>query len=221
MRQTVATLLVLIISNFVMVDALKDDYVKAPYPEIKHYLLLQKMQKEAAIKEEQRLLIEKSRKAEKKRRYLAYQEHLKRKEAKKQKAVAAAKLKRVSQSVERKGVSNSDKELLARLVTAEAKNQPFEGQVAVAAVVLNRVESAEWQDSVSSVIYAKRQFQPVSNGSINRKATDSARKAVEEALKGSDPSHGAVYFYNPAIAKGSPSPRSKKTAVIGDHVFLN
>ncbi|MDI3316011.1 MAG: LysM peptidoglycan-binding domain-containing protein [Bacillota bacterium] len=93
-----------------------------------------------------------------------------------------------------------ERDLLARLVTAEAGGEPFLAQVGVAAVVLNRVRSPLFPDTVSGVIYqvdawGNYQFTPVLNGWINRPATPSAYQAVDEALSGSDPTGGALYFW--------------------------
>jgi N-acetylmuramoyl-L-alanine amidase len=91
-------------------------------------------------------------------------------------------------------------DLLARLVTAEAESQPYSAQIGVAAVVVNRVKSDLFPNTISSVIYQKSdgyyQFTPVENGWINRPATQTARNAALEALKGSDPSNGALYYFD-------------------------
>lgn len=91
-------------------------------------------------------------------------------------------------------------DLLARLVTAEAESEPYAAQVAVAAVVVNRVKSDIFPDTISSVIYQKSdgyyQFTPVENGWINKPTTTQARNAALEALNGSDPSNGALYYFD-------------------------
>lgn len=117
------------------------------------------------------------------------------------------------------GVSHKKIELLARIVSAEAKNQPFKGQVAVAAVILNRVEHG-FGGSIRDVIYAKGQFQPVRNGTINREPVPSAYEAARAALNGKDPTQGALYFANMAIADHRPHPKAVKTVKIGDHTFF-
>ena len=123
-----------------------------------------------------------------------------------------------SSTSEKAEVSDEEVELLAKIVSAEAKGEPYKGQVAVAAVVLNRVERG-FGDSIREVIYAKGQFQPVSNGAIDRKPVASAYAAAEEALNGKDPTHGAVYFANMSIAENHPNPNARKTVKIGDHTF--
>ncbi|TLS51920.1 cell wall hydrolase [Paenibacillus antri] len=124
-----------------------------------------------------------------------------------------------SVSSEPSDVSSEEVELLARIVSAEAKNEPYKGQVAVAAVVLNRVEEEGFGDSIEEVIYSKGQFQPVSNGTIHKEPVDSAYQAAEEALHGKDPTNGAIYFANMDIADHHPNPKAKKTVKIGDHTF--
>lgn len=91
-------------------------------------------------------------------------------------------------------------DLLARLVTAEAESEPYSAQVAVAAVVVNRVKSDIFPNTISSVIYQKSdgyyQFTPVENGWINKPTTQQAKNAALEALNGSDPSNGALYYFD-------------------------
>jgi LysM repeat protein len=98
------------------------------------------------------------------------------------------------------GYSVSDLDLLARLVTAEAQDQPYGAQVAVAAVVVNRVKSSEFPNTISAVINQKidgyYQFTPVLNGWINKPATETAKKAAKEALYGSDQSKGALFYFD-------------------------
>ncbi|MDQ6596726.1 cell wall hydrolase [Bacillus salipaludis] len=118
-----------------------------------------------------------------------------------------------------KQISQKEKDLLARLVTAEAKGEPYKGKVAVAAVVLNRVKNDQFPDSIHQVIYQKRQFQPVANGMINKPAVEDAKKAVNEALAKNGQITDALYFYNPDKTD-SKWLRSKKTIKkIGHHRF--
>ncbi len=93
-------------------------------------------------------------------------------------------------------VSPAEMDLLARLVTAEAAGEPYAGQVAVAAVVLNRVRSPLFPDTIAGVIYEPWQFEPVLNGWIWNPPTATAWQAVRDALAGWDPSGGALYFFN-------------------------
>ena len=95
------------------------------------------------------------------------------------------------------GYSSSDVALLANIISAEARGEPFEGQVAVGAVVLNRVEHPSFPDTISGVVYQPGAFTAITDGQINEAVAESARKAAREALKGADPSGGAIYYYNP------------------------
>lgn len=96
--------------------------------------------------------------------------------------------------------SSYELDLLARLITAEAVSEPYQAQVAVGAVVVNRVKDSRFPNTITSVIYQKDskfyQFTPVENGWINKPATDSARKAALEALNGNDPTKGAIYYFD-------------------------
>ena len=117
------------------------------------------------------------------------------------------------------GIPDEEKDLLARLVTAEAKGEPYEGKVAVATVVLNRVENEQYPDSIKEVIYEKRQFQPVDNGMIHNPATEEAEKAVNEAIAKQGTGKGSLNFYNPKIVDSEWHESKTVTAEIGNHVF--
>ncbi len=101
-------------------------------------------------------------------------------------------------------ISPEDLRLLAKIIYAEARGESFLGQVAVGAVVLNRVKSNLFPDTIPEVIRQKNsctyQFSPVEDGTINLEPDETAYKAALEALKGSDPTNGATFFYNPEIA---------------------
>lgn len=116
--------------------------------------------------------------------------------------------------------TSEDRELMARLVRAEATGEPFAGKVAVAVVVLNRVDSKDFPNTVHDVIYQSGQFTPVVNGQINVPATDEDYKAVDEALS-EDRSKGAgsLFYYNPATATSRWLDSRPTTVVIGHHVF--
>lgn len=96
--------------------------------------------------------------------------------------------------------TQSDFDLLARLITAEADGEPYNAQVGVGAVIINRIKSSEFPDTIKSVIYQKDdvfyQFTPVENGFINKPATETAKKAAYAALHGSDPSKGSLYYFD-------------------------
>ncbi len=116
-------------------------------------------------------------------------------------------------------IVSSDHRLLSKLVYAEARGEPYKGQVAVAAVVLNRVRSSQFPNTISGVIYQRNAFSCVSNGSINRTPNDSAIRAARDAMNGWDPSGGCLYFFNPrATSDKWIRTRTVKT-VIGNHSF--
>ncbi|KOO50521.1 cell wall hydrolase [Priestia koreensis] len=116
--------------------------------------------------------------------------------------------------------NNEEKELLARLVEAEAKGEPHAGKVAVATVVLNRVDSSDFPNSISEVINQPGAFSPVSNGAINQPASDDSKRAVDEAFANRGATqNGALFFYNPQTAQDEWIKSRQVTAVIGNHVF--
>lgn len=115
--------------------------------------------------------------------------------------------------------SGSDLNLLARLVYAEARGEPYTGQVAVAAVVLNRVKSSSFPNSVAGVIYQKGAFDVVSDGQINLTPNSTAKKAAQDAINGWDPSYGAIYYFNPKTATSKWIWSRPPTVVIGNHRF--
>lgn len=98
------------------------------------------------------------------------------------------------------GSTNGDVALLARLISAEARGEPYSGQVAVGAVVMNRVEHPSFPNSISGVIYQSGAFSCLYDGQWNQPVADSAYKAAREALAGADPTGGAIYYFNPATA---------------------
>jgi N-acetylmuramoyl-L-alanine amidase len=120
-------------------------------------------------------------------------------------------------------MSNEEKDLFARLVEAEAKGESYEGKVAVATVVLNRVDSPQFPNTVTEVInqvvgnsYA---FSPVQNGEINNTASDESIRAVDEALMRKDRLNESIFFYNPEIATDTWIRTRDVVATIGNHVF--
>ena len=115
--------------------------------------------------------------------------------------------------------SDEELELLARVINAEAYGQPFEGQVAVGAVVVNRVLHPSFPDSIKAVIQQRGQFKVIENGQVDRPVTESAYRAARAALYGSDPSQGALFFYNPETVQSDFLLRRTITVRIGDHVF--
>ena len=99
---------------------------------------------------------------------------------------------------------SGDLYLLARLISAEARGEPYVGQVAVGAVVLNRVEHPSFPNSISGVVYQPGAFSCLDDGQFNEPVAESAYRAAQEALNGYDPSYGAIYYFNPATATSPP-----------------
>ena len=117
-------------------------------------------------------------------------------------------------------VSNSSNlNLLSRLIYGEARGEPYTGQVAVGAVVLNRVKSSSFPNTIAGVIYQKGAFDIVSDGQINLEPDATAKKAAQDALNGWDPSYGAIYYFNPNTATSSWIWSRPLTVVIGNHRF--
>lgn len=136
------------------------------------------------------------------------------------KTLAAAGISSGSSSSSSNGqYSNADVELLARLIYGEARGESYVGQVAVGAVVMNRIKSASFPNTMSGVIYQKYAFTAVDDGQINLTPNATARKAAQDAMNGWDPSYGAIYYYNPATATSQWIFSRKTTVTIGNHVF--
>ena len=115
--------------------------------------------------------------------------------------------------------SNGDVNLLARLISAEARGEPYIGQVAVGAVVLNRIDHPSFPNSLSGVIYQSGAFSCLYDGQFNQPVSDSAYRAAREALAGSDPTGGAIYYFNPATATSGWIWSRPLLIVIGSHRF--
>ncbi len=115
--------------------------------------------------------------------------------------------------------SSQDLYLLAKCVYAEARGEPYVGQVAVAAVILNRVDSPEFPNTISGVIYQPWAFTAVHDGQINLEPNDSAYSAAKDALNGWDPTYGCLYYYNPATATSEWIWSRTTVVTIGQHVF--
>ena len=115
--------------------------------------------------------------------------------------------------------NSSDLNLLSRLVYGEARGEPYTGQVAVAAVVLNRVEHSSFPNTIAGVIYQSGAFDVVSDGQINLTPNDTAIKAAQDALNGWDPSNGAIYYFDPSTATNKWIWSRPMTVTIGKHRF--
>lgn len=120
------------------------------------------------------------------------------------------------------GSSNEDGNLylLAQLVYGEARGEPYKGQVAVAAVVLNRVDSSEFPNSLSGVIYQPGAFDAVADGQINLAPDEACIKAARDAMNGWDPTGGCLYYYNPKTATNKWMLSKPVLLAIGNHSFF-
>lgn len=115
--------------------------------------------------------------------------------------------------------SSSDIYLLSKVIEAEARGESYTGQVAVGAVVLNRVSSSSFPDSVSGVVYQSGAFSAVTDSNWSVSPSDTSRKAAQAAINGWDPSGGALYYYNPAKTSNKWIRTRPVITTIGSHVF--
>lgn len=117
------------------------------------------------------------------------------------------------------GYTSSEVYLLAKTIYAEGRGEPYTGQVAIGAVVLNRVRSKEFPNTIAGVVYQKHAFTAVTDGQINLTPNETAMKAARDAINGWDPTGGAIYYYNPAVATSAWIFDRQTVTVIGKHVF--
>lgn len=117
------------------------------------------------------------------------------------------------------GYSSNDIYLLAKVIAAEARGESYTGQVAVGAVVLNRVQHSSFPDSISGVVYQSGAFSAVRDSNWNVAPNDTARKAARDAINGWDPTGGAIYYYNPAKTSNQWIRKRPVVTTIGRHVF--
>ena len=115
--------------------------------------------------------------------------------------------------------NSNDRYLLAKVIYAEARGESYTGQVAIAAVVLNRVEDSRFPNTIAGVIYQPWAFTAVNDGQINLEPNQKAYQAADDALNGWDPTYGCVYYYNPQTATSKWIWTTKKVTQIGKHVF--
>ena len=115
--------------------------------------------------------------------------------------------------------TSSDLYLLAKTIYAEGRGEPYAGQVAIGAVILNRVRSSSFPNSVSGVVYQKGAFTAVLEGQNKLSPDNTAMNAAQDAVNGWDPTGGAIYYYNPAVATSAWIFSRKTVTVIGKHVF--
>ena len=137
-----------------------------------------------------------------------------------QKTLSAMGINNSSGSSSSSSASNdSNLNLLSRLIYGEARGEPYTGQVAVGAVVLNRVKSSSFPNTIAGVIYQNGAFDVVSDGQINLVQNSTAKKAAQDALNGWDPSYGAIYYFNPNTATNKWIWSRPVTVTIGKHRF--
>ena len=115
--------------------------------------------------------------------------------------------------------SEQDLQLMANAVYGEARGEPYEGQVAVAAVILNRLESPDFPNSISGIIFQPRAFTAVADGQIWLEPNEQAKRAVLDAMNGWDPSENALYYFNPETATSGWIWSRPQIKQIGDHIF--
>ena len=115
--------------------------------------------------------------------------------------------------------NSNDRYLLAKVIYAEARGESYTGQVAIGAVVLNRVRDSRFPNTVAGVIYQPWAFTAVNDGQINLEPNQKAYQAADDALNGWDPTYGCVYYYNPQTATSKWIFTTKKVTQIGKHVF--
>ena len=117
------------------------------------------------------------------------------------------------------GNNSNDLNLLSRVVYSEARGEPYVGQVAVAAIVLNRVSHSSFPNSVAGVVYQSGAFDAVSDGQINLTTDSTARKAAQDAINGWDPTYGCIYYFNPSTATSKWIWSRPQVLTIGKHIF--
>ena len=115
--------------------------------------------------------------------------------------------------------NSSNVNLLARAIYGEARGEPYTGQVAVGAVIMNRVKSSKFPNTIAGVIYQSGAFDAVSDGQINLNPDSTSKKAAQDALNGWDPSYGAIYYFNPSTATNKWIWPRPMTVTIGKHRF--
>ena len=118
-----------------------------------------------------------------------------------------------------KASGTSDLQLIARAINGEARGEIYEGQVAVGAVILNRVKDSKFPNTIAGVIYQSGAFDVVKDGQINLTPDSTAKKAAQDALNGWDPSYGAIYYFNPSTATNKWIWSRPMTVTIGRHRF--
>ena len=119
------------------------------------------------------------------------------------------------------GVNSNEVDLLAKVISAEARGEPYSGQVAVGAVILNRIEHPSFPNTLAGVVYQPGAFTCMVDGQIDKPVAESSVRAAREALNGSDPSGGAIYYFNPNTATSAWIWSRPLITVIGNHRFCS
>ncbi|WP_317972500.1 spore cortex-lytic enzyme [Paenibacillus sp. CCS19] len=135
-----------------------------------------------------------------------------------EKSTSTGNASTISQS-NRLGLSANDIKIMANAVYGESRGEPYEGQVAVAAVILNRLKSPSFPNTISGVIYQAGAFTAVADGQINLTPNDTAKRAVQDAINGWDPSGGCIYYFNPSTATSKWIWSRPQVKTIGKHIF--
>ena len=136
-----------------------------------------------------------------------------------QELAAPAKKAKQKKTFHPSQMSANDRKLMANAVYGEARGEPYIGQVAIAAVILNRTKSPNFPDTPAGVIFEPRAFTAVADGQIWLEPNEKARKAVQDALKGWDPTGGCTYYFNPATATSKWIWSRPQVKRIGKHIF--
>lgn len=117
--------------------------------------------------------------------------------------------------------TESEISLLARIISAESRGEPYEGQVAVGAVILNRIDHPSFPNTLAGVIYQPLAFSCINDGQVNENVSSSAKQAAQDAINGWDPSGGAIYYYNPAKTTNKWIYSRPVICSIGNHKFCS
>ncbi len=129
-------------------------------------------------------------------------------------------LKRLGITIgQRPDATSSNIQLLARMISAEGRGEPYVGQVAIGAVIMNRIEHPSFPDTLAGIIYENGAFSALSDGQFNEPVAESAYAAARDALNGWDPTGGCIYYYNPAKTSNSFMKSRQVQKIIGAHYF--
>lgn len=135
------------------------------------------------------------------------------------KTLAAMGITSSSNNTTSSASNKNDVTLLSKVIYSEARGEPYKGQVAVGAVVLNRVASSSFPNTIAGVVYQSGAFDAVSDGQINLQPDETARKAAQDAINGWDPTSGCIYYFNPSTATSKWIWSRPQVITIGKHIF--